>query len=159
MAEITYNTEQMKADLLAILNEKNEVTNTSHLRQQVKDKAAISANDRKGSAILDKIFRDLEEEKFIRQENSVTELTTKGTEAANHKNGYLGYKQDKRKEEKTNKILNRLSKIIPILTALWAIIEAGVKGIQSVDTQFWIGIVIGICIAFALPYSTKIIKF
>lgn len=159
MTEITYNTEQMKADLLAILNEKNEVTNTSYIRQQVKTKASIPTDDKKGSVILNKIFNDLEKEDFIRQNGSLTELTTKGTEAANHKNGYIGYKQEKRKEEKINKRLNCVSKIIPILTALWAIIEAGVKGIQSVDTQFWIGIVIGICIAFALQYSTKIIKF
>lgn len=159
MTEIKYNTEQMKADLLAILNEKNEVTNTSYIRQQVKAKASIPTDDKKGSVILNKIFNDLEKEYFIRQKGSLTELTTKGTEAANHKNGYIGYKQEKRKEEKTNKTLNRLSKIVPIFTTLWAIYKAATQGMKSVDSQFWIGIVIGISIAFVLQYSTKITKF
>lgn len=159
MTEIKYNIEQMKADLLAILNEKKVGWKTTLVRQQVKDKAAIPSNDREGSALLDKIFRDLEEEKFIRQEGSLTELTVKGTEAANHKNGYIGYQQGKIEEEKIDKILERLHKIVPILLSLVSIITAIVKGIKSVDTQFWIGMVIGISITFILQYSTKITKF
>lgn len=149
----------MKADLLAILNEKKVGRKTTLVRQQVKDKAAIPANDREGSALLDKIFRDLEEEKIIRQEGSLTELTVKGTEAANHKNGYIGYQQGKKEEEKIDKILEHLHKIVPILLSLVSIITAIVKGIKSVDTQFWIGMVIGISITFILQYSTKITKF
>ena len=101
----------------------------------------------------------MEKEDFIRQQGSLTELTTKGTEAANHKNGYIGYHQEKIKEEKTNKILNPLSKIVPIFTALVAIYKAVAEGLKEINTQFWIGMVIGICIAFILQYATKITSF
>lgn len=159
MTEITYNTEQMKANILTILNEKKVGRKTTLVRQLVKDKAAIPANDREGSALLDEIFRDLEEEKLIRQEGSLTELTVKGTEAANHKNGYIGYQQGKKEEEKIDKILERLHKIVPILLSLVSIITAIVKGIKSVDTQFLIGMVVGISLVFTLPYLSKIIKY
>lgn len=163
MTEIKYNTEQMKADLLAILNEKNEVTNTSYIRQQVKAKASIPTDDKKGSVILNKIINDLEKEDFIRQNGSLTELTTKGTEAANHKNGYIGYKQEKREEEKRDKLNKKwknafdyIKDAITILIAIISFIETNDNGLQSYQKQFCIGIVIGMSIIIILQNLTKI---
>lgn len=166
MTEITYNTEQMKANILTILNEKKVGRKTTLVRQLVKDKAAIPANDREGSALLDEIFRDLEEEKFIRQQGSLTELTTKGTEAANHKNGYIGYRQEKLKEEKRDKqnkkwknTFDYIKDAITILIAIISFINTNDNGLQPSQKQFCIGIVIGMSIIITLQYLTKITIF
>lgn len=162
MTEITYNTEQMKADILTILNEKKVGRKTTLVKQLVKDKAAIPANGREGSALLDKIFRDLEEEKIIRQEGSLTELTIKGTEAANHKNGYIGYRQEKLKEEKRDKqnkkwkdITYYISTCITILFSLFPIFETIVNGFESIKVQFLAGLALGMSIIITMQYLIK----